>query len=93
MTALKAPNKARREPSVLRLKAAPNGWQLTLVDYNLSYQVTVGCEHLDGLFAAMEKALGDARCPWEPIRYGKGEERRREQDKKLLDKLDAEEDT
>lgn len=93
LTATKGHKGVRREPSNLRIKAVPNGWQITLADYNLSYQVSVGAANLEDLYPRLEETLASPTCPWEPIRWGKGEERRREEDRKLLDKLDKEVDT
>lgn len=70
---------------MIRIRALPTSFQVTLIDYSLSYQLDAAAETLGGCFAALDKALGEDSIPWKQVKYGKGEEARREADRKALD--------
>lgn len=59
-----------KQPATVRIEATPTGFRATLSDLTLSVALSVESEHIEGLWAALERGIRDPRAPWRELRHG-----------------------
>jgi hypothetical protein len=59
-----------KQPATVRIEATPTGFRATLSDLTLSVALSVESEYIEGLWAALERGIRDAKAPWRELRHG-----------------------
>lgn len=79
-----------REVARLVINATPGGFTASLVDFTLSYKLTVRCDNLEEVFSHLELGIEGGIGEWTEVKQGEGYHKRREEERKLLEKRNLE---
>lgn len=86
LTSTQYPSGKRREVARIAITATKTGWEAVLSDYTISYKLTVRCEHLEDIWAALNEGIEDPEADWVEIKRGDGYHSRKQSEKEKLEK-------
>lgn len=78
------PGGKTREVPRIALEALPDGWRLSVSDYNLSMKGVVDFRYLEEIFDAWEDLQLGKRGRWMEIKSGEGYKRRKAEEERQL---------